>query len=397
MPETTANTDAPTTEQEVTPWTVQAENGVDYDKLINEFGAQKIDQATLDRMEKLSKKPIHPWLKRQLFFSHRSLNDILDSVEKGEPFFLYTGRGPSSEALHLGHLIPFMFTKYLQDAFDVPLVIQLTDDEKFLWKDLSLEETHRLGWENAKDIISIGFDVNKTFIFRNLDYIQQLYPNICKIQKCVTGSQVQGIFGFTSSNNIGQYAFPAIQAAPSFSSCFPHIFGPDSNVRCLIPCAIDQDPFFRMTRDVAPKLGLHKPAVIHSKFFPALTGPKTKMSASDANTTIYVTDSPKQIENKIKKYAFSGGRATMEEHRKYGGDVTIDVPYQYLSVFEMDDAKLEEIRSAYSTGQMLSGEIKQELIKVIQPLVAQHQVRRAAVTDDDVALFMKIRPLNFGK
>ncbi len=43
-------------------------------------------------------------------------------------------QGPSSEALHLGHLIPFMFTKYLQDAFKVPLVIQLTDDEKFLWK-----------------------------------------------------------------------------------------------------------------------------------------------------------------------------------------------------------------------------------------------------------------------
>lgn len=67
--------------------------------------------------------------------------------------------------MHLGHLIPFLFTKYLQvrenccghkshlfylsihahwqlafvfptsqDAFDVPLVIQMTDDEKFLFK-----------------------------------------------------------------------------------------------------------------------------------------------------------------------------------------------------------------------------------------------------------------------
>ena len=43
-------------------------------------------------------------------------------------------QGPSSEALHLGHLIPFMFTKWLQDAFDVPLVIQVTDDEKRLWR-----------------------------------------------------------------------------------------------------------------------------------------------------------------------------------------------------------------------------------------------------------------------
>ena len=40
--------------------------------------------------------------------------------------------------------------------------------------------------------------------------------------------------------------------------------------RCLIPCAIDQDPYFRMTRDVAPRLGHHKPALIESRFFPAL-------------------------------------------------------------------------------------------------------------------------------
>jgi tryptophanyl-tRNA synthetase len=76
---------------------------------------------------------------------------MLDLYEKGTKFYLYTGRGPSSEALHLGHLIPFQFTKWLQDVFDCPLVIQLTDDEKFLFKaDLKLEECHRLAYENVK-------------------------------------------------------------------------------------------------------------------------------------------------------------------------------------------------------------------------------------------------------
>ena len=50
-------------------------------------------------------------------------------------------------------------------------MIQLTDDEKFLWKDLTLEEAHRLAVENARDIIALGFDVDKTFIFSDLDYI----------------------------------------------------------------------------------------------------------------------------------------------------------------------------------------------------------------------------------
>ncbi len=48
----------------------------------------------------------------------------------------------------------------------------MTDDEKFLWKDLKLEEAHRLAYENAKDIIACGFDINKTFIFSNLDYMR---------------------------------------------------------------------------------------------------------------------------------------------------------------------------------------------------------------------------------
>lgn len=55
----------------------------------------------------------------------RDISRILDRFEQKKPFFLYTGRGASSGSLHLGHLVPFMFTKYLQDAFDVPLIIQV--------------------------------------------------------------------------------------------------------------------------------------------------------------------------------------------------------------------------------------------------------------------------------
>lgn len=67
--------------------------------------------------------------------------------------------------------------RWLQETFDVPLVVQLTDDEKFLWKDLSIEEANRLAYENAKDIIACGFDVEKTFIFSDLDYISYVIWN----------------------------------------------------------------------------------------------------------------------------------------------------------------------------------------------------------------------------
>lgn len=67
------------------------------------------------------------------------------------------------------------FTRWLQDVFDVPLVIQLTDDEKFLWKDLKVEQTIKLARENAKDIIACGFDVEKTFIFSDFTFIGFVY------------------------------------------------------------------------------------------------------------------------------------------------------------------------------------------------------------------------------
>jgi tryptophanyl-tRNA synthetase len=119
--------------------------------------------------------------------------------------------------MHLGHLVPFIMTKWLQDTFDVPLVIQLTDDEKFLWKNLELEECEELAKENSKDIIACGFDEDKTFIFSDLNYIpssKAFYWNMKRIEKSVNYNQIKGIFGFGDSDAMGKISFPAIQAAP---------------------------------------------------------------------------------------------------------------------------------------------------------------------------------------
>ncbi|CAN0090912.1 unnamed protein product, partial [Discosporangium mesarthrocarpum] len=158
----------------------------------------------------------------------------------------------------------------------------------------------------------------------------------------VTYNQVRGIFGFTDSHNIGCMAFPAVQAAPSFSKAFPIPLAGAPNMPCLIPCAIDQDAYFRMTRDVAPRLGLNKPALIHSRFFPGLQGPKGKMSSSSDASAIFVTDTAKMIKKKIGN-AFSGGQETKELQALHGANIKVDVPYQYLTFFMEDDKELERI------------------------------------------------------
>lgn len=384
----------------VDPWTVQTSSakGIDYDKLIVRFGSSKIDKELINRIERATGQRPHRFLRRGVFFSHRDMNQVLDAYENKKPFYLYTGRGPSSEAMHLGHLIPFIFTKWLQDVFNVPLVIQMTDDEKYLWKDLTLDQAYGYAVENAKDIIACGFDINKTFIFSDLEYMgasPSFYRNVVKIQKHVTFNQAKGIFGFTDSDCIGKISFPAIQAAPSFSNSFPQIFQDRTDVQCLIPCAIDQDPYFRMTRDVAPRIGYPKPALLHSTFFPALQGAQTKMSASDPNSSIFLTDTAKQIKTKVNKHAFSGGRDTIEEHRQFGGNCDVDVSFMYLTFFLEDDDKLEQIRKDYTSGAMLTGELKKVLVEVLQPLIAEHQARRKAVTDEIVKEFMTPRKLSY--
>jgi len=230
-------------------------------------------------------------------------------------------------------------------------------------------------------------------MFMDTDYIGSLYPNVLRIQRAVTYNQVKGIFGFTDSDNIGKHGFPAVQAAPCLSSSFPGLFGGRTDVPCVVPCAIDQDPYFRMTRDVTPKLGARKPALLHSKFFPALQGDNTKMSASDASSAIYLDDSGKVVKKKINKHAFSGGGATVEEHRAKGGNVDVDIPYRYLTFFLDDDEELDRIRTEYAAGRMLTGEIKAALIAVLTPLVETHQARRAAVTDEVIDQFMAVRPM----
>ncbi|EGG12808.1 uncharacterized protein MELLADRAFT_51354 [Melampsora larici-populina 98AG31] len=383
-------------EQVVDPWDVKGavvdgiQQDIDYNKLIEQFGTKHITPELLERFESLTQRKLHPLLRRGMFFSHRELDQILDRYEQGKPFYLYTGRGPSTGSMHLGHMVPFIVTQWLQEVFDVPLVIQLTDDEKFLFKpDLKLEDCHKFAFENARDIIACGFKLEKTFIFSDVDYVGgAFYRNVLQISRAITYNQSKATFGFTDTDNIGKSHFVAVQAAPAMCTSFPQIYSAKDNVPCLIPCAIDQDPYFRLTRDVSTRLKRAKPSLLLSKFFPALQGPNSKMSSSVDSSAIFMSDTPKQVKNKINKYAFSGGQATIEEHRKVGGRCKVDVSYQYLTFFEESDEKLEKIAAEYESGQMLTGELKSICIETLQNMVNAFQERKKTVTDDLVRQFM---------
>jgi len=355
----------------VTPWEVTG--SIDYDKLIKEFGVQKIDKNLLERIKRHT-GGLHPMLRRSVFFSHRDLNWLLDEYEKGNKFFLYTGRGPSGR-IQLGHLQTWYFTKWLQDKFGVELWFQFTDDEKFLFRNQTMEETQKWTHDNMLDVIAVGFNPKKTHFLIDTKHAALLYPEAIKFAKKINFSTVKATFGFTNENNIGEIFYTSMQAVPAI---IPSVLK-GKNIPCLIPLAIDQDAHFRVARDVYPKLGYYKPAIIHGMFLPPLTGTKGKMSSSEESSAIFSTDSQKEVETKIRKYAFSGGRDTLEEHRKKGGNPDIDVSFQYLRMFfEPDDKKLAQIEKDYRSGKLLTGELKEYLIKKINLFLAEHQKRREA-------------------
>lgn len=360
-------------EFKVTPWDVTGT--IDYKKLIADFGTDPIDEALLKRWERIT-GGIPGMMKRNIFFSHRDLNWLLDRYEAGEKFVLYTGRGPSGHT-HLGHLMPWMFTKYLQDTFDVPLYFQMTDDEKFMFKqDLQLKESMAFTYENALDVIALGFDPKKTKIFSDVEYSKTLYKIAIEVAKRITFSTAKAVFGFDNSTNIGLIFFTSVQSAPAF---LPSVEA-GKNIPVLIPQAIDQDPHFRVTRDVAPKLGYYKPAAIHCTFLPSLSG-SDKMSASKPESTIYTVDEPKVAKKKIMS-AFTGGRVSIEEQKKLGGTPGICAIFQYYYyLFEPDVEKLNEREQKCMHGEIMCGECKQEMAERVVKFLEQHQEKREKARD----------------
>src|SRR5437764_15061944 len=157
-------------------------------------------------------------------------------------------------------MLPWLFTNWHQKKFRAKLYLQSHYDEKILFKHFDkLDEATKVEYDNIHDIIAMGFDPKLTRIFLDTEYIRHLYPIAVEVAKRITFSTTQAVFGFENSNNIGEIFYTSIQAAPAFLPTAEAGHG----VPLLIPCGIDQDPHFRIARDVAPNLEYPKPALIH--------------------------------------------------------------------------------------------------------------------------------------
>ncbi len=360
----------------ITPWEVSGsvEDDAIYSKLIKKFGTQTINDLLINKIKEITGE-IHPLLRQKYFFSHRDLGWILDKYQAGEKFYLYTGRGPSG-MVHLGHILPWIFTKYLQEKFGAKLIFQITDDEKFLYNtNLSRDQIKKFTYENILDIIAVGFKPENTKIIIDTIHIKNIYQIALDISRKITYSTAKAVFGFSNNTNIGMIGFPPIQAAP----CFLPTIIEKKPTPVLIPAAIDQDPYWRITRDVAEKLGYYKPAQIHGKFLPSLTM-GSKMSSSKPDDAVLTTDEPEQVIKKIKS-SLTGGQPTVAIQRELGGNPNKCPVFLYLKYFFDSENKSNERFYRCISGGLLCGECKNNLSEHTTRFIIEFKKNREKAKD----------------
>ncbi|MBI2110224.1 tryptophan--tRNA ligase [Candidatus Woesearchaeota archaeon] len=337
----------------------------DYDKAITELGIEPISTI----LKKLPQQ--HHYFTRHLVFGHKSLQIVLEAVKQKKPFVMMTGLMPSGK-FHFGHKIIADLMLYFQ-SLGAECYITVADIESYLMRNIPLAEARKIAIEEYLiNYIALGLQPRKTtFYFQSEG--PKSYMNLSKfVAKKTTLNELKDIYGEMTTDKL-------IAVLTQIADILhPQLDENDGPKPTVVPVGVDQLPHINLSRDIATRFKAEyrfiQPSAIFSKMLPGLKG--GKMSSSDPDSAIFLTDTPETVAKKIHKYAFSGGQATIEEHRKKGGNPDIDICYQWLTFLEEDDKKLEKIYNDYKTGKLLTSELKEITIKKINMFLKEHQKKR---------------------
>jgi tryptophanyl-tRNA synthetase len=352
----------------VTPWEIKGD--IDYEKLAKEFGVQ-----TLKELPKIFNDNV--LFRRKVIYAHRDIQKILEAVKNKKPWVMMTGLMPSGK-FHIGHMMLAQQIIFYQ-KLGAQVYVAVADVESYNTRGQDLKESKKIAMEEyITNYIALGLKPKNCQIYfqsnrsKNAKKANAFYRLQNVLARHATFNEFKAVYGAITP---GKMVAALLQASDMLHPQLPEFEGP---VPVLVPVGIDQDPHLRLARDITKRFKAYKFTQLSStyhKFMPGLGG--GKMSSSDPNSYIALTDSPEEAARKIKKYAFSGGQPTLEEHRKKGGNPDVDVSFQYLqNFFEPDDKKLKKIYQNYKSGKLLTGELKQILIEKLQKFLKGHQKNR---------------------
>ncbi len=351
------------------PWEVRGE--INYNKLVRDFGVSLMK----DLPEIFNKEIL---FRRKIIFAHRDYQRILESVKNKKKFVMMTGLMPTGK-FHLGHLlVAQQFLIY--QKLGAKIYIAVADIEAYNARGQSLEDSRKIAIdEYITNYVALGLNPKNVEIYFQSDRSKDseksnAYYRLQNIlAKHATFNEFKAVYGDITP---GKMVSSLLQASDMLHSQLPEF---ENICPVVVPVGIDQDPHLRLARDMSKRIPIKftQLSSTYHQMIPGLKGAKSKMSSSDPNSFIALTDNPKIVKNKINKYAFSGGKETLEEHKRLGGNPDIDVSFQYLRMFlEEDDDKLQEIYNDYKSGKLTTGELKKYTIDKLNSFLKDHQAKR---------------------
>jgi len=314
----------------------------DYEKVVRDFGLERFDVNMFPNPNRI--------MRRGIVFAGRDLKRIANCIAEKKPFYTLTGIMPTNNEIHLGTKLVVENLKYFQEH-GAETYILVADLEAQAARGVSLEEGRKRALEfHIPAYIALGLDIKKTkFYFQseNKKVIHFAYEAARKITlnefKGIYGSADPGII-MSAVTQVGDVLHPQLE----------------KRMPGIIPVGIDQDTHIRLARDVVSRMKekkLFPPSSIYHKYTPSLDG-SIKMSKSKPKSCITIPEDNASVKKKIMR-AFSGGRETLELHRKLGADVKKDICFELLKQHLIeDDKELQNIYEEYKSGRMLTGEIK---------------------------------------
>ncbi|EAX93687.1 hypothetical protein TVAG_104060 [Trichomonas vaginalis G3] len=388
------------------------------------YGALPITDELVAKFTELTKTQPIAALKRHIFNGHIGFDAAIEHATSGKPLYIYLPISPSDRLTTLRHALFLNFAKFLQTALNCYLFIHVNDYKAYTRETDNIKYDAAKKWteETIRDILAFEFNKEKTIVLTNTSAVALNYVMLCDLQrKCPLGEFFHNFF--TDDNvNVGTIDAVFQEATCAIPAYVEKIFPGKKDLKCLMLLRASQEKLFHFACSLCDKISAEKPYAIFGGFVPApqsgqkmpklakfalgaspndqnQKGGKQKNSIRDY-MSIYIKNTPKEIATKINKFAFSGGKDTIQEHKEKGANLAVDIPTYYLKIFLEDDAEYERIVKHYGPGvlpegeeRMLSGELKKKCGEVLANFIKHIQEKRTAVTKEDIEKCYKLYSL----
>ena len=335
-------------EKIIDPW--GSELVEDYEKIVKDFGLEIFDKKLFSDPNKI--------MRRGIVFAGRDLQQIAKAIKEKKKFYVLSGIMPTGDKIHFGNKMVVENIKYFQEK-GAETYILVADLEAAAARGVSLEEAKKRALNfHIPAFIALGLDPKKTLFYFQSQNIKVTHI-ASETSKKVTANEFKAMYGslepgriYSAFTQVGDILYPQLK----------------EKMPGIIPVGIDQDPHIRLTRDIVrrtkQKYNFFMPSSLYHKYTPSLDG-GIKMSKSKPESCIELPEDIDKVCKKLKR-SKTGGRDTVEEQRKKGGQPEKCIIFELFKQHLIDDDKeLQKIYDNCKAGKILCGEDKELACKLM--------------------------------